>query len=118
MQPRPSFDRTLLIPIAIGVVSILGIGWIILTSVLGKSLIPPTAIPSSFSPLEARTRTPSPLATPSHAETPEAQTPSTATGTSPAAYPGPPTETLPSTSTPITESLPTPSATPTPDPAQ
>jgi hypothetical protein len=39
MQPRPSFDRALLIPIAIGVVSILGIG--------------------------ARTLTPSPLVTPS-----------------------------------------------------
>jgi len=115
MQPRPSFDRALLIPIAIGVVSILGIGWILLTSDLGKSLIPPTAIPSSFSSLEAETLTPSPLATPSQDETPPEDT---ATGTSPAAYPGPPAETLPSTSTLITESLPTPSATYTPDQIQ
>ncbi|HEX9389350.1 MAG TPA: hypothetical protein VF918_23695 [Anaerolineales bacterium] len=112
MQPRPSFDRALLIPIAIGVVSILGIGWIFLTSDLGKSLIPPTAIPSSFSSLETGTLTPSPLATPSQDETPPEDT---ATRTSPAAYPGPPAETLPSTSTLITESLPTPSATHTPD---
>ena len=110
MQPRPSFDRALLIPIAIGVVSILGIGWIFLTSDLGKSLIPPTAIPSSFSSLEAGTLTPSPLAAPSQDETPP-----TATGTSPDVSPGSPAETLPSTSTLITESLPTPSATPTPD---
>jgi hypothetical protein len=112
MQPRPSFDRALLIPIAIGVVSILGIGWIILTSDFGKSLIPPTAIASSVSPLEARTLTPSPLATATQDETPPEDT---ATGTSPASYPGPPAETLPSTSTLITESLPTPSATYTPD---
>jgi hypothetical protein len=112
MQPRPSFDRALLIPIAIGVVSILGIGWILLTSDLGKSPIPPTVIPSSFSSLEAGTLTPSPLATPSHDETPPEDT---ATGTSPEAYPGPPAETLPSTSTLITESLPPPSATHTPD---
>ena len=110
MQPRPSFDRALLIPVAIGVVSILGIGWIFLTSDLGKSLIPPTAIPSSFSSLEAGTLTPSPLATRSQDERPP-----TATGTRPAAYPGPPAETLASTSTLITESLPTPSATHTPD---
>ncbi len=109
MQPRPSFDRALLILITIGVVSILGIGWIFLTSDLGKSLIPPTAIPSSFSSLEAGTLTPSPSTTPTQDETPP-----TATGTSPDAYPGPPAETLPSTSTLITESLPTPSATQTP----
>jgi len=113
MQPRPSFDRALLIPIAIGVVSILGICWILLTSVLGKSLIPPTATPDIFSSLEPRTRTPSPRATPSLDETPP-----TATGTPPAAYPGPRSETLPSTSTLVTERLPTLSATPTPNPAQ
>ena len=114
MQPRPSFDRALLIPIAIGVVSILGIGWILLTSDLGKSLIPPTTIPSSVRSVEARTLTPSPLTTSTKDETP----PVTATGTLPEAYPGPPAETLPSTSTLITESLPTPSATQTPDPFQ
>jgi hypothetical protein len=113
MQPRPSFDRALLIPIAIGVVAILGIGWIVLTSDLGKSLIPPTAIPSSVSLPEARTPTPAPLVTPGQDEAPP-----TATGTSSEASPEPPTETLPSTSTLITESLPTLSATPTPDQAQ
>jgi hypothetical protein len=113
MQPRPAFDRTLLIPIAIGVVSILGIGWILLTSDLGESLLPPTAIPSSTSFLDAATLTPSPPETPTREETPPP-----ATGTSPAAYPGPPAETLPSTSTPVTESPPTPSATHTPDQIQ
>jgi hypothetical protein len=109
MQPRPSFDRALLILIAIGVVSILGIGWIFFTSDISKSLITPTAIPSSFSSLEAGTLTPSPSTTPTQDEIPP-----TATGTSPNAYLGPPAETLPSTSTLITESLPTPSATHTP----
>jgi hypothetical protein len=112
MQPRPPFDRALLIPIAIGVVSILGIGWIVLTSDLGKSLIPPTAIPSSFSSLEAGTRPPSPAESPTQDETPPEDT---ATGTSPASYPGPPAETLSSTSTSTMEILPTPSATLTPE---
>ncbi len=111
MQPRPSFDRALLIPIAMGVVSILGIGWILLISDLGKSLIPPTAIPSSFSSREASTltATQSPSATPTREETPP-----TATATSPDAFPVPPTETLPSTSAFFTETLPPPSATYTP----
>ncbi|HLO31463.1 MAG TPA: hypothetical protein VK249_20095, partial [Anaerolineales bacterium] len=113
MQPRPSFDRALLIPIAIGAVSILGIGWILLTSDLGKSLIPPTAIPSSSSPLEAGTLTPPPLAIPSQDEALP-----TATEASPAAYSTPPAETLPSTSTLVTETLPPPSATQTPDQIQ
>ena len=100
MQPRPSFDRTILIPIAIGIVSILGIAWLLLTSVLSPSLSAPTAIPSGFNSLatEARTFLPSP----------------TPTGTSPVSYPGPFTETLASTSTLVTESPPPPSATPTP----
>lgn len=112
MQPRPSFDRALLIPIAIGVVSILGIifgmGWIFLTSDLGQSLLPPTAIPSNTSFLDAETRTPSPPAAPTTTETP------------PDSYPEPPAapaETLPPTSTltaESTESLPPPSATRTP----
>ncbi len=109
MQPRPSVDRVLLILIAVGVVSILGIGWIFLTSDLSQSLLPPTAIPSSFPSLEPVTPTPSPSATP----TPD-ETPPTATTTSPEAYPGSPAETLPSTSTLITETLPPPSATLTP----
>jgi hypothetical protein len=109
MQPRPSFDRALLIPIAIGVVSILGIGWIFLTSDLGRSLLPPTAIPSSTRSLETRTPTPSPPATPTRDEPAP-----TATGTLPDSYPGSPSETLPSTSTLLTKSLPTLTATPTP----
>ena len=114
MQPRPSFDRTLLIPIAIGVVSILGIGWILLTSALGKSLITPTAVPTAIpfdvNSVETEIGSFYPSPTPTRDETPP-----TATGTEPVAYPGPLNETLPSTSTLITESLPTPSATPTPD---
>ncbi len=109
MQPRPSFDRALLILIALGAVSILGIGWIFLTSDLGKALIPPTAIPSSFSSLAAETPTPSPSATPTQDEIP-----AIATGSSPEAYPRPPAETLPVTSTLVTETLPPPSATLTP----
>ena len=110
MQPRLSFNYALLIPIAIGVVLILGLGWIFLTSALGKSRIPPTAIPSSVSSLEAGTLTPSPSLIPT-----EDETPPTATGTGPEAYPNPPAETFPSTSTLMTEILPTPSATPTSD---
>src|SRR5215213_11441121 len=110
MQPRPPLDRALLIPLAIGVVSLLGIGWILLTSDLGQSLIRPTATPSSVSFLEAGTLTPFPRATRTREKPPP-----TATATSPIAYPGPPAETLPSTGTQITESPPAPSATPTPD---
>src|SRR5512138_745662 len=109
MQPRPSFDRALLIPIVIGIVSILGIVWILLATDLYQSLIPPTAIPSSVSSLDAGTLAPSPSMTPAQDET------APATSTGPVAYPGPVDETLPSTSTLITESLPTPSATYTPD---
>ena len=117
MQPRPSFNRELLIPIAVGVVSILGLGWIFLTNFRSESPIPPTiepiAIPFEVSPLETRTLPPPPSATP----TPE-ETPPTATGTSPDAYPGPPAETLPPASTLITESQPAPSATPARDQVQ
>jgi hypothetical protein len=109
MQPRPPFDRALLIPIAIGVISILGIGWIVLSSGLGNSPIPPTAIPTSFSPLATETLIPSLLTTPTQDEPPP-----TAMETSPESYPGPPAETLPSTSTLMTESPPTPSVTATP----
>jgi hypothetical protein len=94
MQPRPSFDRTILIPIAIGVVSILGIAWILLTSVLSQSLSAATALPTGFRPLAT--------------ETPAS------TGTSPVPSPEPLTETLPSTSTLVTESPPPPSATSAP----
>lgn len=101
MQPRPSFDRTLLIPIAIGVVSILGIGWLFLTNALRETLSPPTAV-STAVPFDA-----SSLATEVASFYPSAT--STLDETPPTA-----TETLPVTSTLITESPPTASATPTP----
>jgi hypothetical protein len=100
MQPRPSFDRELLIVIAVGVILILGLVWIFLTNDPSESPIPPTleptTIPFDFSPLETGTL-PAPSATPTLKETPP-----TASATSPDSYPGPPAETLPS-------------ATPTPD---
>ena len=113
MQPRPSFDRTLLIPIAIGIVSILGIRWIVLTSGLRVTLIPPTAVPTAI-PFDVRsldTEVASffPSATPIWDETPP-----TVTETGPVAYPGPLNETLPATGTLITDSL----STPTPDQIQ
>lgn len=108
MQPRPSFDRSLLIAIAIGVISILGICWIFFASDRGESSIPATAIPSSIIPFEAPT--PSPTALPNQDEPLP-----TATRTSPHAEPRLPTETLTSTATSTTESPPTPSATYTPN---
>jgi hypothetical protein len=117
MQPRPSFDRGLLIPIVVGVVSILGLAWIFLTNYRSESSIPPTVeptpIPFDVSPFETRT----PPSRPSTTLTPE-ETPPTATGTSPEAYPGPPVETPPSASTLIIESRPAPSATLAPDQVQ
>ncbi|HSL45917.1 MAG TPA: hypothetical protein VK897_20965 [Anaerolineales bacterium] len=114
MQPRSSFDRALLLPIAIGVISILGIGWILLTGDLKESFIPPTAIPTAIpfdvSSLETEILSFYPSATPTRDETPP-----TATRTRPAADIEPPAETLPSTSTLMTESLATASATHTPD---
>ena len=113
MQPRPSFARVLLIAIAIGVVSILGIGWIFLTSDLRESFLPPTAVPTAIpldvNSLKTAIGTFYPSATPTQNETPPA-----ATGTTPNAFPGLPIETLPSTGISITETLPPPSATPTP----
>ena len=109
MQPRPPFNRALLIPIVIGVISIFGLGWILLTSDLGQILIPPTAIPASVHSLAVRTLTPFPWTTPVQDEA----TP-TATETSATPSPEPPTETLPPTNT-STETLPPPSATPTPE---
>ena len=105
MQPRPAFDRTLLIPIAIGVVSILGIGWLFLTSALRGTPSPPTAVSTAvpfnagFLNTQAATFYPSVTST-------LGETPPTAT------------ETLPVTSTLITESPPTAFATPTPDGVQ
>ena len=117
MQPRPTFDRELLIPIAVGVVSILGLAWIFLANYRSESPLPPTveptAIPLETSPFATRTPPPRPSATSTLEETPP-----TATGTSSVAYPGPPVETLPSGSTLVAESQPAPSATPTPDQLQ
>ena len=109
MQPRPSFDRGFLIPIVISVVSILGIGWILVTSALGESPTPPTMTPSSLSFLEVRTLTPSPSE-----PTTQEESPPTVTGTDPEAYPGPITETPLLTSTVITETPAPPTATYTP----
>jgi hypothetical protein len=113
MQPRPSFDRSLLIPIAIGVVSILGIAWLFSTTNLRLTFTPPTAVPTAIpfdvGPLETEAASFYPSATPTQDETSP-----TVTATEPVAYPGPPDETLPSTGTLMTESPPTPSATPTP----
>ena len=109
MQPRPSFDRELLIPIAVGVVSILGVVWIFLTNYRNESPLPPTvaptAIPFEASLHETRTLPPPRSATP----TPE-ETPPTAIGTSPDSYPGPTAETPPPASTLVPESQPAPSA--------
>jgi hypothetical protein len=117
MQPRPSFDRELLIPIAVGIVSILGLGWIFLTNYRSASPIPPTgeptAIPLDVSPFETGTLPPLPSATPTLEETPPI-----ATGTGPEAYPGPPAETLPSAGTPAVESRPVPSTIPPPAQAE
>jgi hypothetical protein len=103
MQPRPSFDRALLIPIAIGLVSILGIGWIVSTGALKESFTTPTpvptAIPFDVSSFDTQVSSFFPSATPTRDETPTATEPAVET----------------STSTVITENLPTPSATPTPE---
>ena len=116
MQPRSSFELGLLIPIAVGVVSILGLGLIFLTNYRSESPIPPTvepsAIPFDSSPFQTRTLPP-PSATPTLEETPP-----TAMGTSPESYPGPPAATLPAAGTLVVEGRPAPSATPTSDQIQ
>jgi hypothetical protein len=117
MQPRPSFDRALLIPIAISIVSILGIGWIFSISDLRETLIPPTAVPTAIpfddNSLETKIASFYPSAIPTRDETPP-----TAAETSSDADPGLPAETLSATGILITESLPPPSATHTPDQIQ
>ena len=114
MQPRPPFDRALLIPIAVSVVSILGIGWILSASNLGEVLIPstaePTMTPFDAGPIEREILTPPSPAFPTLEETSLA-----ATETDPDSFPATPAETLPSASTSLAESRPTPSATRTPD---
>src|SRR5687767_13112660 len=107
MQPRPSFDRTLLILIAIGVVSILGIGWLFLTSDLREIFIHPTAvltaIPFDIGPLQTEAASLFPSATPAQDETLL-----TVTATGPVSYPGPSDARPAATSTLVTESRPTP----------
>lgn len=117
MQPRPSFDRALLIPIAICVVSILGIGWIFLKSDLRETLIPPTPVPTAIPledhSLETKIASFYPSATPTWDETLP-----TATGTSPDVSPEPSAEILPPTGTLMTESVPGAFPTQTPDRSQ
>ena len=73
MQPRPPFDRALLIPVAVGVVSILGIVWILSRSDLREILSPPTAVPTAIpfdvSSLETEIGSFYPSATPTRAAT-------------------------------------------------
>lgn len=117
MQPRPPFDRSLLIPVVICIVSILGIGWIFLTSDLRETFSPPTAFPTAMpfdvSSLETEAASLFPSATPTRDETL-----ATATATSPELYPGPVSGRLASTSTLVTESRPRPTPFVTPTPAR
>ena len=109
MQPRRSLDYELLIPLAIAVTAIVGLGWIFLTNYPSESpitpTVEPTAVPFDFGPLETRTL----RSTSTGTSTPEETL--TATGTSPDAYPGPPAETLASAGTLISESTPAPDQT-------
>jgi hypothetical protein len=114
MQPRPSFSRELWIPIAIATVSILGLGWILLTNDLSESLTPPpvepTPIPLDVDSLKTAVWTPPPSVTPTMNETPPAASETTPTGDSDSAV-----ETLSSASTLTLESRPVASATLRPD---
>ena len=113
MPSRPPFDRELLIPIAVAVVSILGVGWIFLTNYRSKSPVPPTvqptAIPFDFGQLETE------MAPAPSVPSPREETSPIITETNPAAYPNPSAEALPSVSTLIVGSPPAPSAIPAPD---
>jgi hypothetical protein len=117
MQPRPSFERELLIPIAVGVVSILGLAWIFLANYRREAPVPPTVEPTAalfdVSPVATRTRTPRPSATSTLEETSPI-----ATGTSPDSYPGPPDATIASAGTATAESRSPASATSTPERGQ
>ncbi|HSL27556.1 MAG TPA: hypothetical protein VK900_00035 [Anaerolineales bacterium] len=113
MPPRPALDRALLIPIAVGVVSLLGIAWLFWRGDLSELFLPPTvlptAIPLDVGFLETEVASLFPSATPTRDQTPAA------TGTPADSLPGVPAETLPATGTTMTKSPPPPSATPTPD---
>lgn len=115
MQPRPPFDRTLLIPIAIGILSLLGIGWLVSTTNLRLRVMPPTVVPTALpfdvGPLETEAASFFPSATSTREELPPTVT---ATATRSVAYPGPDNETFPFGGTPSAETLPPPSDTPTP----
>jgi hypothetical protein len=117
MRPHPSFDRPLLIAIAIGLVSLLGLLWIFSKSDLGEALIPPTAVPTAIpfdiSTLKAEILSTLPSATPTLEDRPPA-----ATESSSASSPEPLTEKVLPVSTMITESGAASSATPTPDQGQ
>ena len=107
MQPRPSIDRELLIPIAIAAISILGLAWIFLANYRGGSTIPPTLEPTTI-PVDSNsftTRLPPP---PTVAIPTLEETSSTSTETAPGSYPGPPeeAETPSSSNTLIAESQP------------
>jgi hypothetical protein len=84
-----------------GIISILGIGWILLTSELRELLLPPTPVPTAV-PFDVRSLDTEVASFYPSATSTQDETPPTAT------------ETLPATSTLITESPPTASATPTP----
>jgi hypothetical protein len=109
MQTRFSFDRTRLIPTALRVVLILGLGWILSACSPGSASTPvkATATPSSSGTLETATPTLFPTDRPVRDDT-------LPTATPPEAYPGPAEETLSLTSTLVTETLPPPSPTLTP----
>lgn len=119
MQSRPSFDRALLIPIAISIISILGLGWLLSISDLGEALGPPTSIPTAVpfdvSAFETEVWASFPSATPTRDELL-----SLATDPGLDASPEPMLETPPATSTLMMESLTPPSTlvTSTPDPSQ
>ena len=114
MQPRPPFDRSLWIPIAISIVSILGLWWLFSTTNLRLRFAPPTAVPTAapidIGPLETEAASFFPSLTPT-----EEESPPTATATRSVAYPGPLDETLPLTGTLVTEPPPTATATSTPE---
>jgi hypothetical protein len=110
MQPRPSFNRSLLIPILRSLVLLLGLGWLLSACDPARPSIPATASPSSLRSLETETPAPTPYIRDESARA--------ATATSPDAYPAPFAGALPLTTTTVTETLPPPSATPTPETIQ
>lgn len=119
MKPRPSFDRALLIPIAIGIISILGLGWLFsisdLSEALGPPTVVPTAVPFDINAFETEVWASFPSATPTRDELL-----ALATDPDPDAFPSAVLETPSLAMTPSVESLTPPSTqvTSTPDPSQ